>query len=343
LDEDWHKQPTGPMKHMRLTHNPIDGKIYILGGDHAGTPGFAQSGRNEMYTYEIATNTWEMIQPYCPAGLAPAGPDEVGWAYDTKRKGFWMTKGFQWGTSGDTCPQPNGLFTGKGVAFYDPILRTWEHENRAGLESLGWITGNYKFAQYDPLTDNLIVLGQGSVATYDIASDVWSKKNYSISPTVRIQNHSSAIDLEKRIIYGIDKHNPRLFKYDIDAKTLVVLGQAPTIEEIEGHIVWNSVSKVLMLWDLKALKLHIYHPDTNTWEENILTQKPANNGLPGGPQLYGNGVVYDPYQNVLMIIGGVNTDTPYLFLYRYGPGTSGTPLDTVPPAPPQNVAVQEVN
>jgi len=268
-----------------------------------------------MYTYEIATDTWEMIQPYCPdpATPGPAGLDEVGWAYDDIRKGFWMTLGFHWANNASRCPE--SLFARKGVAFYDPVLRTWEHDDRTGIDSLGLITGNQKFAQHDPLTDTLIVLGSGAtVATYDIDNDVWTKARYSISPTVRISQGYSAFDREERIIYGIDKHNPRLFKYDIDAKTLEVLGAAPTIESQQAQIVWNPVSKVLFYWDYKVQKLHIYHPDTNTWDENVLTQQVGDIAVH-----IANHAVYDPYQNVMMVMGGME-GIPYLFLYRYGPG-----------------------
>jgi len=339
LDDDWEKQPTGPMKHMRLAHNPIDGKIYILGGDHAGTPGPGQSGRNEMYTYAIATNTWEMIQPYCDGTTnpKPAQPDEVGWVFDTKRKGFWMTTGFQWGSgdTSDSCPLPNGLFRNKGVVFYDPVTRTWDHGNRTGIkEGLGLTPGGQLFAQYDPGSDQIIVLSDDTVARYNIATDVWSKTNHTTSPAMRLARHYQAIDIEGRVIYGIDKNNPRLFRYNLDSKTVDLLGPVPITPYIQAQPVWNSVSKVLMWFDHSSGQLNVYHPDTNTWEVNIPTEKPA------GILVQGNHAVFDPYQNVMMIMGGtgltgVNTSNPYVFLYRYRPGGTGTPLDTTPPGSPK--------
>ncbi len=346
LDGDWTKQPTGPMKHMRLAHNPLDGKIYFLGGDHAGTPGWSQSGRNEMYTYAIATNTWKMIQPYCDgtSNLKPAHPDEVGWVFDTKRQGFWMTLGFQWGTgdTSDACPQPNGSFRKKGVAFYDPVAKTWAHNNRTGIESINISPGSQLFAQYDPGTDRIIVLSDAAVATYDITNDIWSKVKYNFSPTMRLSHHYSGFDQVKRVIYGIDKNNPRLFRYNIDAQTMDVLGPIPAMPYIQAQPVWNSVSNVLMWFDHQAGQLNIYHPDTNTWDVNIPTQKPT------GIQVQGNHAVFDPYQNVLMIMGGTSlvagvSANPYVFLYRYAPGGEPPPLDTTPPAPPQNLSVQEIN
>jgi hypothetical protein len=335
------------MKHGRLAHNPIDGKIYFLGGDHAGTPGFPQSGRNEMYTYAIATNTWEMIQPYCDgtAKPKPAHPDEVGWVFDTRRKGFWMSPGYQWGSgeTSDECPLPNGLFRKKGLAFYDPVTRTWDQLNRTAIQdALGWVPGNLLFAQYDPVTDQIIILADGAIATYDIATDSWSRTKHSFNPTMRLAKGYHAIDLEKRVIYAIDQKNPRLFRYNIDSKTVDLLGPTPIPSYVQVQPVWNSVSNVLMWWDHKSGQLHIYHPDTNTWEQNIPTQKPE------GIFVQGNHVVFDPYQNVLMIMGGtaingVNTTNPYVFLYRYAPGGTGTPLDTIPPASPKNVTLQKVN
>ena len=345
LDGDWHKQPVGEMKHMRLAHNPVDGKIYFVGGDHQGQPGWSDSGRNEMYTYEIATNTWEMIQPYCDgtANPKPARLDEVGWVYDTKRNGFWATLGWQWGSgeTSDVCPQPNGYFRQKGVMFYDPVAKTWEHGNRTGIASVNLSVADHKVAQYDPVTDRIIVLGTEAVATYDIANDVWSKVKYSFNPPMRLAPHYPAIDVEGRVIYGIDKDNPRLFRYNIDSQTMDILGPLPIMPYIQAQAVWNSVSKVLEWFDHQSGQLNIYHPDTNTWDVDVPAQKPSN------IIVQGNHAVFDPYQNVHMIMGGTNIvghgANPYVFLYRYGPGGTGSPLDTTPPGSPKNLILQQVN
>lgn len=76
---------------------------------------------------------------------------------------------------------------------------------------------------------------------------------------------------------------------------------------------WDSVNKVV-LWYFGG-QIWVYHPDTNTWENPI----PAP---PNDPTIVvrGNNVVYDPYQNVLLVMGGFPQTNPYMFLYRYGTG-----------------------
>ena len=80
--------PSGGCKHMRLAHNPINGRIYFLGGDYGG-PGAMASARNELFSYSIKENNWNLEYPYCgPAGdIQPDHPDEVG-CIDTRRKVF---------------------------------------------------------------------------------------------------------------------------------------------------------------------------------------------------------------------------------------------------------------
>src|SRR6185503_3671976 len=53
--------PTG-CKHMRLAHNPDNGRIYFLGGDYSG-PGAMSAGRNEVYSYSIGTDSWKLEYP----------------------------------------------------------------------------------------------------------------------------------------------------------------------------------------------------------------------------------------------------------------------------------------
>jgi hypothetical protein len=48
---------------------------------------------------------------------------------------------------------------------------------------------------------------------------------------------------------------------------------------------------------------------------------------PGNHEIRGTNAVYDPYQNVILIMGAKGNETvgnPYLFLYRYGNGSGKT-------------------
>jgi hypothetical protein len=60
----------------------------FLGGRLCG-PGAMASARNELFSYSIKENNWNLEYPYCgPAGdIQPDHPDEVG-CIDTRRKVF---------------------------------------------------------------------------------------------------------------------------------------------------------------------------------------------------------------------------------------------------------------
>src|SRR5690242_2933995 len=79
-------------KHIAVTRNSDNGLLYLLGGDYAHEGFEEPSGRQEMWSYSIATNSWELLQPFCrtDGSPQPSGPDEVGRTYDKKRKLIWM-------------------------------------------------------------------------------------------------------------------------------------------------------------------------------------------------------------------------------------------------------------
>ncbi len=129
------------------------------------------------------------------------------------------------------------------------------------------------------------------------------------------------MDLENRTIYTMDPKAGRFYAYDMDARTLNLLGDTPVVRNNFGitWMAWDSVNKVV-LWYFGG-QIWVYHPNTDTWEN-------PNPILPEGtPAVRGNNVGFDPYQNVLLVMGGLPPN-PYLFLYRYG-----NPNIAIPGAP----------
>ena len=324
--------PSGPMKHMRLAHNPVNGRIYFEGGDYRGPTGM-DSGRNETYSYSIKDGDWQLEYPYCaPAGeLQPSHPDEVGWVYDTKRNLFWMVPGYMGGAGAGTadngkCPQSPSTMIRSDLMSFDPVTRKWDFPRRKSSASIGLIPGNQRFAQYDPGTDTIIQFGYDNlpfVAIYDLQADTWTKKRFT--GNARLGWEYSAIDVEKRLIYVIEpseRSRSKLYRVKIDTKEFTLLCDAPQATFKQAQPVWDSVNKVL-LWFADRYdehieqvgKFHVYHPETNTWEEDRPMHQPE------GLIVRGNHVVFDPYQNVLLLMGGLYPSAnPYLFLYRYGNG-----------------------
>lgn len=321
--------PSG-CKHMRLAHNPGDGRIYFEGGDYNGT-GHIDSGRQETWSYSIADGTWRLEYPYCgPAGgVQPMHPDEVGWAYDTRRNLFWLMPGYMGGDTGDCSGGASQIRY--EIMTFNPASGQWILENRQELTTSG---GHHTFAQYDPVTDTIIQFDGCGVAIYDIATDTWTTKVLPGCPT--LSNEHSAIDRIDRVIYGIERGGGKFWRYHIDTQTVEALAPAPAGSMARARPVWDSVNRVLLWFDYTADydpvggRLNIYHPDTNTWEVNRPVYQPE------GDEVVGLNVVFDPYQNVLLVMGSRSVVTGYFHLYRYGNG-SGAPADSVAPSAPANL------
>lgn len=336
--------PDGNCKHMRLAHNPLNGRIYFLGGDYAGIIGY-DSGRNEVYSYSIGQGNWILEQPYCtpPGSVQPSHPDEVGWVFDSKRNLFWMLPGYMGADQGECS---STLIRGKIMTF-DPVTKVWKDPQRTA-----GVTGEAtKFAQHDPVTDTIIRFyfdgGSGaSSLVYNITTDTWTPKVHTGSDVndAYLGEEYSALDVEGRLIWLIDIVKGKLYKYNIDTRQLSYVTQTPAKNVQTGETapydcampIWDSVNKVL-LWPHISnfgdarITLYIYHPATNTWETDRMVQ-------PDGLTVTGNSAVFDPYQNALLVMGGRAYATPYLFLYRYGDGSPS--VDRLPPASPQNLRIR---
>jgi len=318
---------------MRLAHNPVNGRLYFLGGDYSGPQG-QESGRNELYSYSIADNDWKLEYPYCgpPGDVQPGHPDEVGWTYDTKRNVFWMIPGFMFGDTGvSQCPEPRSTLVSGKIMTFDPVTRKWNDPGRTAQTEVYDI----KFAQYDPVEDTILRFhwhgGEGmGVSIYDIKADRWTRVSLARDTNgvylnnARLNQEYSAMDLEGRRIYVISPLEGRLLRYDMDAKKMTYITDTPVRVGLGTvHLVWDTVNKVL-LWPYVPnldgyITLYIYHQDTNTWEKDPMYQ-------PEGLTVRGNSAVFDPYQNVLLVMGGLkggdsDSTVRHFFLYRYGNGS----------------------
>jgi hypothetical protein len=334
----------GVCKHMDLDFNPDDKLIYFVGGDHDGSGSSVynlQSGRNELYTYSVANDQWNLIQSYCRADglLQQDSPTEVGWTYDSSRKVFWFVPGFMW--NHNLCPND---VAGKIMTF-DPASGTWAlpvvTPSPRGNE------GNY--TQYDPVTDTLIrfVNAGPEVNIYTIATDSWLRKSFGL-PNENFSDVGTTIDVAGRRIFLLTAN--KLYEYNIDSKNIVNRGPTPVSTYAETKPVWDPINQVLLWPDFRdtdnstggpqeQVHLHIYHPNTNSWDVDVPVLAPQ------GITVKGRHAVFDPSQNVMMVYGNTWNipRSPYIFLYRYGNG-NGTPLPPPPtaslPPAPTNLTVQ---
>lgn len=336
-------------KHQRWVHNPVDGKIYMCGGDHGDAPGYptgaVASGRKDMTRYHILTDTWDYIQNYCsaPGVPLPGHPDQAPFTYDSIRNKFWLIPGYIHELSTCICGGVDEVYD--TIMTYEPLVgASWSAPSVPGAAAGGLKTSAHAFAAYDPITDALLIFkqqtggaGYAQVKVYSIAVDTVTNYTFSgFGTTYQIFNASQpAIDVPGRVVYiiGLDRW---LYRYNIDAHTLSRVSMLPVACPPTGQediAVWDSVNQVVHYLAKEATSLGIVHmftcnPATGMWHQDPMYQ-------PDGKTVSGRVVAYDPYQDVL-ITEPYNGDG-IIYLYRYLPGSD--PPTTTPPAAPKNLRI----
>jgi hypothetical protein len=331
------KGPTGPLKHLTAAVNPDNGRIYMTGGDYDGLQFSQQSYRQETWSLSLAERWanrtdrnagWRLEYPYCgPVGqVQPKHPDFVGWTWDSKRKVFWMVPGVMERLSDSSnCPGETGTrasdpgFLYNRIMQFDPETRRWRDvSGNAGSFIDTWMS------VYDPKTDTLIRFSHSGshgslVSTYSIAEDRWGDRVLPLNAVrrdIRIKKEYLAVDYADRMIYVIDGISGRLHRYGMDAGKMEDLGPVPGGahgSENQMMVVWDSVSRVL-LWFLETKRrAHAYHPGSRRWEELPLIADPPD------AMVQGRMLVYDPQQNVMLLLGGLPAN-PHMLVFRYGEG-----------------------
>lgn len=350
--------PGGGCKHVRITYNPVTKTTWWLGGDYANalTDG---SSANYLFEYDVGTNVWTKKSGACPANgdTLPGGPDEVGFPYDSTRNVFWLTPGYM-----PAVPCTTGANLKDSMMIYDPVANDWHNANKPIWHF--YKTGTEAYSVYDPYTQDVIELTasgkarhmhqDGTVTQYPFGVD---SLGYNTA-NAQVFTDYLAFAPERRVIYAMDPgptapaqaNRDSLFEYHIDTHEMRFLCAGPdsTVQD-QSMLLWDSINKVL-LWPQGLVeapgpcppaRMNVYHPETNTWEENITDYTPVDStGAPMvGSVVFGRVSVFDPNQNVVILVGGNNcTPDPYIWLYRYGNGTDapafaaggGGPADQAP-------------
>jgi hypothetical protein len=332
--------PGTGMKHVTWAHNPRNNRLYAVGGDYSGTS-FEDSYRQETWSLSLTERWrnrdnpaagWQLEYPYCgpPGRVQPKHPDFVGWIWDDRRSLFWMVPGTMV-PSDDLCPGETperkddpGFLLGRVMTF-DPASRRWADQSRNGY-STGPDVAETWMTVYDPMKDELIRFGynggSGAVANIlSLGNKRWSVVllgRNAVGREIRINKEYLAPDLARRHIYAIDGIAGRLYRWNMDRRTLTDLGPVPGGGlGVENHTrpVWDSVNHVLLWHRADTDTFHVYHPASRRWATQAIVTSPP------GLQLRARAAVFDPSYNVLLLMGGVEPPSPYMFLYRYGSGS----------------------
>jgi hypothetical protein len=246
-----------------------------------------------------------------------------------------------------------------GCLIYDPTAKTW------ALPPWPSPVGGYggeghgpRSVLIDPVTDQLMMFVSGGVNGSIIRNlhlsgaraNTW-EPTAGLGPpagavqTVWYYDKSAVIDVVGRHVYAMDVNNRRLIKFNIDSRVWSVISvpsmykwpaQVSSIatDNNSVNVSFDTKARRLLfvcivnsLWDTRAYAVVTYNVDTATWTDEGLVQP-----SPGSP-VHGNMIVYDPINNVHMLMGQENAGSPecsssqlgcwptspYYYLYRYVP------------------------
>ena len=236
-------RPLLECKHIRMAIYPLNGRVYILGGDYNGGQGQNQSGRWELWSFDPETpNDWRLEYPYFgPAGeVQPAGPDEATFVWDPVRKMFLSGPGNYGYHAGLVRP---GFSTGIGqnhICGFDPITKKWtdlgKYTGSTGTEVYGHLVGRELIGGFD--WDAIWHINADTLIGGMVQSGAAGYVGYS---------QQSAYDGD-HTMYFYD-YRGRLIKGDTVTKKLeLVMNDLPSVSRLFVNMVWNPGEKLLEVW-----------------------------------------------------------------------------------------------
>ena len=368
-------------KHVKMIYNSNDHRIYMIGGDYAG-PATPDDNSHEMvYSYDVATDTWVNVLNFTNSGTSgyPEGRCNPGWAYDPTRNVIW----FGMGQRRQSSPR-SGLLEG-GLWTYDPTVaqnsgEVW-HREGPGVPNQ-YNTGSPRlpantsqdvwYMLYDPVTDALYAPynnGSGKyMAKYSLSGitikngaskDNWSYTTLS-TPDYFLGMDSFCYDSKRsRFVFyfpwpsGTNRGETWSFVPSTNKWTLLSSTVLPNKSQF-GMVYDSNADRIVLLGGQDChegqsgceyvssgqyMGMYVFNPNTNVW--SLLS---VSGDIPDGRK--GENSVYDPYNNVIVQMGGRGWDsTPdtygfngnEIFLLRLNLGSP--PPDTTPPSAPTNLRI----
>ena len=316
-------------KHGRCAFNSASGWIFCMGGDwySYNDPAQQGDGNNEIWGYNVATDQWRKEYPPGDSPCAPAGdivppqPDESTWVYDSRRNVFHLMPGFWFGTAvyRRSCQATTPHW---GHLIYDPSAQRYA-VGHFQAPAAGW-GGDLraKSGIYDPVRDEVIRFDSGpAVQRWNVGTGAVTEEPLPLGGAF-VEQDPMAFDPQGRSVYGIDYSGKRLVRYHLDTKQVKAwpmpanyAWSCPGDECFDGNngnITFDEVRRVLVLPNMPSkggLIQHLYTFDVaaESWQEIPLVQ-------PAGATINGNTMVYDPVNDVHLLIGG--RVTPHFFLFR---------------------------
>jgi hypothetical protein len=251
---------------MRLALCPLDGRVYECGGDYPGKQ-YSDSGRNEIWSCDPRKpNVWRLEYPYegFPGDVQPAGPDEVAWTWDSRRKVFWMVPGFQYGDRGLPLKAKQ---LGGHLCTFDPQTRKWTDRGPADRTQKLARVG---FGHHVAITDEIHRFAWHGAAGMVVAIYNCETGREEIA-SMRIPGNNDRLNAEYAAFDGermwaVSHNLGRLIEWDVVKRSakLVAQGLPTTHPDGRNMIFWAPGAARLEFYHLKDLigfaALHLIDP-----------------------------------------------------------------------------------
>ena len=327
-------------KHARATYDTKRGRLLITGGDRDGS----DAGNASVWSVNLADGTAEELSPMCrPAPeLMPNFPDNVVWAYDSRRDQAVLLRGFFFGLSRGqaVCKRDDPNIVRTDLLF-DLASRTWQPPPwPVSPLGLGSDSGGPTFGVYDEATDHVYAYKWdgawgGNMLILNRANNSWERIRFGESPRdgpvrnaycVRSQ---MALEPGKAIYMScISNKKPMLVRFDLAKKS------ATGLEMPEGYVAPPTDQETYMVFDPRARvllhpfvpnlagvvsTLYVYDLDAKGWSARPVPTDQS-------PRVFGNLAAWDPESGALVLYGGHGTTIgegvrlvpgPVTWRYRY--------------------------
>lgn len=327
--------PTGG-KHGRTFYRPGLRQMVFAGGDWKTLqPNDGNFVGSEIWALDVASDTWTQLRPFCvPKTVQPGRPDNVVWAYDSKRDRGLMAPGF-YGISQKADSGCGAIEAWGGYAFDFSTRQFTGPDGAAGLPAppagdggQGW--GGDEGASwgvYDPVNDELVRVRNGMrLERLNLASKTWRTQGLSDPGGTTPHRSQQVIDVKGRaVLFLAPWHKPpSLIRVSLKDGSVTVVPLPPQYHLPDGggtedYLVFDTIHRVLLIPNNLGMGqtpiqgLGIYHVDTGQWEWEAVP-----------PVVVGSVWGFDEATGAMVGIGKRYPPFAY-FLYKYDPHAPAPP------------------
>lgn len=190
---------------------------------------------------------------------------------------------------------------------YDLQANKWTYRTNENVPKSEGVS-----AAYDPVSDTVYLISQGSTWGWSFSADAWTKIQTNGSPTTAIETIAE-FDSKRGYIYlfgGEYPTNNELWKYDINKNSWTRLSPSGTSPNPGGGygMTYDSVNDVLLVF---KNQIWAYDPQLNEWMEMKTAVSPPQVG-----RVHGN-FKYDPVSNVSFLVMKNSSFSVETWAYRF--------------------------